>query len=317
MRALIYLSLAIIICCLALWFLDISQAEGSEGFADLRVSYEALQARLRADLQDYCDLSRFVKVQMKTMYTSVSKESEEQADAHILQTYKDIYACTDDLAASRASCKSGATISRDYVPCSTYTRTPDWNYRNQDDIAVALSAVPDDLESRLTSELEYYDVVVEKLEYGVSIAKEPPSKPPDSSSSPSTNSKGKAWGIGSEGFAGWADNSVKSKAPRCSPAAVQAKLEQERKQSLINSASSCTILSLDSEIARINTILDSDTLKKLLAKAKAILKRMTKVQADIEEIKKKWDNGAPKKQYVNFQGGDRIASLIFSMQQAK
>jgi hypothetical protein len=248
------------------------------------------------------------------MYTTVSKQSDKEAEAHILQTYKDVYACKDDLSDSRASCKAGITVSGDFIPCSTYTRTPDWTYRNEEDIAVALSAIPDELETRIMVELEYYELIVEKLEYGVSIAQNPPSKPPESSSSPSTDSNGNAWGIGSEGFSGLMD---KAKPSKCSPAAIQAKIEQERKQALVNSATNCTIPSLESEIVRINTILDSSSFKKILGVSKATLKRMVKVQADIEAIKKKWSDEGPKKSYVNFQGGDRIASLLFSMQQVR
>jgi len=253
---------------------------------------------------------------MKTMYTTVSKQSDKEADAHILQSYKDVYACKDDLADSRASCKAGVTISGDFIPCSTYTRTPEWTYRNEEDIAVALSAIPDDLETHIMVELEYYELIVEKLEYGVSIAQNPPSKPPESSSSPSTDSNGNTWGVHSEGFSGLMD---KAKPSKCSPATAQAKIEQQRKQQLMDSASatSCTIPSLESEIVRINTILDSSSFKKILGVSKATLKRMVKVQADIEEIKKKWSDEGPKKSYVNFQGGDRIASLLFSMQQVR
>lgn len=312
MRALKYISLAILLC----WFSLLYLKQKTEGFKDLRVSYEALQIRLRADLQDYCNLTMYVKKQMKAMYTGVSKQSDKEADTQILQTYKDVYACKDELADSRASCKAGVIVSGDFIPCSTYTRTPDWTYRNEEEIAVALSAIPDDLETRIMVELEYYDLIIEKLEYGISIAQNPPSKPPESSSSPSTDSNGNSWGVRSEGFSGLVS---KSKLPRCSPATAQAKIEQQRKQQLMDSASatSCTIPSLESEILRINTILDSSSLKKILSRSKATLKRMLKVLADIEEIKKKWDTSGPKKSYVNFQGGDRVASLLFSMQQVR
>jgi hypothetical protein len=301
--------MAIILCFVALCILQIRNS--NEGFTDLRSSYQKLQGKLKADLQGYCELTGFVQGQMKQMYAN---ESGGQADTLILQTYKNVYACADELASSRASCKSiggqitpSLKISGDFVPCSTYMNTPAWNNDNES-LAVALSAIPDDLANRIVVECQYYTQVLEKLQVGIDMAKNPPGAPPDSSSSPATDSNGNSWSVGPEGFAG-----------SCSAATAQAKLEMKRKQDLLNdtSNSSCTIPSLDSEIARINALLDSSSLKSALSGIKALLALMLKIQADIEAIKKKWGDDGPKKSYTNFQGGDRTASLIFSMQQVK
>jgi hypothetical protein len=95
-----------------------------------------------------------------------------------------------------------------------------------------------------------------------------------------------------------------------------------KKQALIDSsvsvakeAATCILPSLESEIARINALLDSKSVKTAVASTSSTLASMVKMQADIEEIKKKWGDDGPKKSYTRFQGGDRLAGFLFSMKQ--
>lgn len=324
MRALVYLSVAIIACFLGLLILQIPLTDSPEGFEDIQKSYEKLQARLKTELRDYCELTSFVQDQMKKMY---STEPSTDIQSTTLETFKAVYTCTDELASSRASCKTilgkvtpTLKISGDFVKCSTYMNTPKWNNDKQADLAIALSKVPDDLANRVTVESQYYTQVLQKLQDGIEMAKNPPGAPPDSSSSPKKDSNGNSWSVGSEGFIGWnaaSSANVVAKAPICSPAAAQAKIEQERKDALLAGSSSCTIPTLDSEIVRINAILDSSALKDSLKGMKGLLSLMLKIQQDIEAIKKKWGDDGPRKSYTKFQGGDRTAALLFSIQQVR
>lgn len=285
----VYLSIAIVICA-AVYFSRISR----EGFTDVQKSYKLLQTRLKTDLKGYCELTNFVQQQMKKMF------KDSGGEAQILQTYRDVYACRDELASSRPTCKiNKLKVSGDFIPCSAYT-LPDWT--DQNTLAIALSVIPDDLANRIIVESQYYKQILGKLQEGLNVAKDPPGAPPDSPSSPSKNSSGERWGV--EGFFG-----------SCSAAEAQAKLEMMRKQSLMDGASSCTVRSLDSEIARINALLDSSSVKSALAGIRGILALMKQTEADIEAIKKKWGDDGPKKSYTKFQGGDRTAGLLFSMQQ--
>ena len=284
--------------------------QSSEGFDDdaTRNNYEALKGRLQSSLAGYCRLTDFVQGKLKEMY-SVS-DNGSQVESRILQTYRDIYACNDELARSRPACIRGIRISGEFIPCSVYTQLPGWTGYNQDEIAVALAKIQNDLAVRITMENEYYGQIIQKLQDGIALAKNPPSAPPDSPSSPAANSSGKPWSA-TEGFIG----------ASCSPAAAQARRELLRRQALFESsknvnaeAESCTLPSLDSEIARINALLGSGSLQSVLANTGNTLNAMIRLQADIEEIKRKWGDDGPKKSYAQFGGGDRIKAFIFSMQ---
>ena len=296
-----------------------------EGFVDPQSRYQALQKRLRTELDGYCKLTEFVQSQMKTMYKTALKETDIQADEHILQTYRDIYSCKDEFSGSRATCNSVAGTSRkisgEFIPCSSYMKLPLLSPSTQGETLEALVKIPDDLPNRIVMESEYYSLILDKLKQGLELAKNPPGAPPNSSSSPSTDSTGKSWSVTGEGFMG----------AICSPAAAQAKKELMRKQALEQSsidinkeARSCKLPTpedelkqIDSEITRINVLLDSTVMKSATTKLSTTLNSMVKVQSDIETVKKKWGDDLPKKSYVQFKGGDRKESLLFSMQQVK
>ena len=301
---LLVIFIAILVCTMV-WY----SRQSSEGFnGATQGNYEALKRRLQSSLSGYCKLTDFVQEKLKEMYSI--NENEGQVQAHILQTYRDIYACNDELARSRPACIRGIRISGEFVPCSVYTQLPGWTGSNQDDIAIALGKIQNDLAVRIIMENEYYGQIIQKLQEGLALAKNPPSAPPDSPSSPAANSSGKPWSA-TEGFTGGT----------CSPAAAQARRELLRRQALLASsrnvdaeAASCTLPSLDSEIARVNALLGSSSLQSALASTGNTLNAMIRLQADIDEIKRKWGDDGPKKSYAQFGGGDRTQALIFSMQ---
>ena len=307
-----------------------------EGFNNSsQANYEALQARLKTTMTPYCQLATYVQGQMKTIYMAAKPsessgaitpgETEQQANAHIQQTYKDVYACKDDLASSRPSCK-GFSISNikssdstsGFVSCDNYMKLPNWP--DQVGAAVALNNIPDDLADRIKKELEWYSLIIKKLTDAFDAGNSPPSVAPDSPNSPATDSSGKEWKVASkkEGFFGG----------KCSPSETQAKLAllkkqelQEANKKLQDDATSCTMPNLDSEIARVNALLDSDTLKSAISKSAAIQSSMASLQAIQAKAANgtlfPWQQDGPKKSYQIFPGGDRVQALVFSMKQNK
>jgi len=267
-----------------------------EGFADSN-SYNVLKSKIQMKLANYCKLTEFAQNQMKTMYTSSGNGSETDAMSYIQQTYRSVYSCTDELARSRA-CQ---IVSGDFLPCTTYTNLPAWS-DDEESLAIALSKIPNNLARRIMAESSYYTLVIQKLQTGIDAARNPPSTPPDSPSSPASSPSGKPWGV--EGF-----NS------QCSPAAAQARRERMRLDALSKSAESCTMPSLDSEIARVGALLDSGEMNAAISNSNGILGKMIQVQADIEAVKKQWGDDGPKKSYAQFQGGDRLKAFLFSVQQ--
>jgi hypothetical protein len=298
-----------------------------EGFDNsTQANYEALQARLKTTMTPYCKLATYVQAQMKTIYMAAKPsessgattpgDTSEQADAHIQQTYKDVYACKDELASSRLSCK-GLSISNiknsdstpGFISCDNYLNLPNWP--DQDGAAAALNNIPDDLADRIGKELDWYSLIIKKLTDAFDAGNSPPSVAPDSPNSPATDSSGKEWTTDSkkEGFFGG----------KCSPAAAQAKLALLKKQQLQDAAESCSLPNIDSEIARVNALLDSDTLKTAISKSAAIQSSMASLQAIQAKAANgtlfPWQQDGPKKSYKAFGGGDRTQALIFSMKQ--
>ncbi len=290
--------LFVLLCIAYFSWRSILTLQANEGFADVN-SYSALKSKIQSKLANYCKLTDFAQAQMKTMHIAANKGSNADAASFIQQTYRDVYACKDELADSRAPCQ---VISGDFIPCTTYTNLPKWS-DDQESLATALMNIPNNLAARISAESAYYKAIIQKLKVGVDAAKNPPSAPPDSSSTPKTNSSGKPWSL--EGF----EN------VQCSAAASQARRERLRREALDKEASGCTIPSLDSEIARINAILDSSTMNGALQGSNGILAQMVQLQADMEEIKKRWGDDGPKKTYARFEGGDRAKAFLFSIQQ--
>lgn len=261
----------------------------SEGFdGDLRARYSMVQDILKSRLADYCKLTAYSQSQMKTMYTSANGESESQADSHIQQTYRDIYACKDDLADSRQCVK----VSGDHIPCSTYMSLPAWSDSDETPMTFALIGIQDNLPDKITAEIGYYNGMIQKLQSAVDMANNPPMAPP-----------GAPLPKISEGFQG----------ATCSLEAMRAQQERNRRKAL--ESAECNVPSLDSEINRMLRLLSSPRLNSALSECSSTLGKMIKLQNDMEEVKRKWGDAGPSKSYKKFGGGDRSKSLLFSMQQ--
>jgi len=268
-------------------------------------------------------------------------EDDATATAHVMRAYQDVYACKDDLASSRPSCSSdilkvasldveAKDANPGFVSCDNYLNLPDWP--DQDGGAAMLSNIPDDLADRITKEIEWYNAIVVKLTDALDKGNNPPSSPPDSKDTPIADSSGKAWSADGTG------KQVKSTlkegffdAAKCSPSAQQARLERERRAKLqskpaepskpdpADDPDSCVMPDLASEIARVNSLLDSPTMTKAVGQAGSLLGAMKQLQISQQKAKDgtlyAWQQDGPKKSYTAFKGGDRISGLLFSMKQ--
>ena len=295
-----------------------------EGWADdttqSQSDYKALQTRLRNAMTDYCNLATYAQAQMKEIYMAPKPrdvgptESEADAIAHISKTYMDVYACRDEYASSRQTCAgfSAPMNSSDsplgFIPCATYS-LPEWN-----DPAVvatplaALLAVPNDLADRVSRELDWYAQIIKKLQDALDMGASPPTSVPDSPNSPTNDASGKPWSI--EGFTS------------CTSAQIIQQQEQAQKKAqeqTQEAASSCTVPSIDAEIARVNALLDSSILQAAVSKCQDLKKSMVKLKGDQQKAKDgtlyNWQKAPPKKSYKSYSTANRSDSLLGSIQQ--
>jgi hypothetical protein len=258
-----------------------------EGFVDNSSNYNTLKKRLSDTMSPYCKISNFVHDQLKTMIAATDSSVD------IESTYKDVYSCSDKLASSRPSCSS-PNMSMTYVSCDTYMKLPIWS--SDGSTTLALMKITNDLPERLVREAEWFSAIIKKLNDSLALGANPPTSVP---------SEYKIKAI-KEGFYGSAT---------CSPEAA----EYKQSQLLRNEASSCSIPSIASEIQRVNSLLDSPSLTSSLRKMNGLLSAMLKIQSDLEKAKNgtlySWQQDGPAKKFPQFQGGDRTASLLFSMKQ--
>lgn len=164
--------------------------------SDLEKAYNALRIKLKMVLEPYCTMSTFIQAQMKTTYMAdkvsesgdpIRGDTDSEADKHIMQTFKEVYNCTDDLADSRPICKSfiaarnlklrapgPAYDSMEFIPCTAYTDLPQYDETNQDSMGEALGKIPNNLAERITKETAWYAVVMKKLQDGLDEGNNPP-----------------------------------------------------------------------------------------------------------------------------------------------
>jgi hypothetical protein len=258
-----------------------------EGFFNDSSEYNALKKRLSDMMSPYCKISAFVREQLTTMLSASGDSST------IESTYKTIYSCSDKLASSRPSCSS-PNMSMSYESCDIYMKLPPWS--SDATPTMAMMKITNDLPERLVRESEWFAAIIKQLNESLALGANPPTSAPSQAQLNAMK----------EGFAGSA---------RCSPAAA----DYQRSERLRKEASSCSIPTSASEIQRVNSLLDSSDLKNALSKMDGLLAAMLKIQSDLEKAKNgtlyPWQQDGPVKKYPSFQGGDRIASLLFSMSQ--
>ena len=329
---------AIIICAIGLYIL--CRLHGKEGFFDMASDYDTLRTRLSTMMATYCDLASYAQAQMKIIYMTPkplglgATETPKEANAHVLRTYADVYACKDEYASSRPTCSSGGISNTGFVSCDTYMKLPDLtDQTNTVDVAIALRKIPDDLAVRISREVDWYAQIVKKLTDALALGMNPPGassvdtvapSPPDSENSPATDSSGKPWAI-----AGFIDYSIpQNKAwlveafvdsSTCSASEAQAQVDQKKAAAAGKAASSCTMPTLDTEIPRVNAILDSSDLQAALAKCAALKAAMEKLKADQKKAMDgdlfPWQKDGPKKTFVTLPSGNRTDGLLSSLKQ--
>lgn len=333
------LALFLIICIFLasgfLYILNISHAI-KEGFdantsSGLQTNYNALQSNLKMTLRPYCSLSEFIQDQMKTMYktTKISESGESipgdtdaQAMANIKTAYEDAYACKDELASSRPTCVGPnasiqSNVKMEFIPCSVYINTPTYDDSDPITAAVALSQIPDNLALRITKEVDWYSAIIKKLQSGIDAGANPPGALP--SDAPGADYKAppdKSAPLGAAKKEGFFDGGSSGK---CSPEAMKKRQEKRRQKMLDEESANCTSPDLQTEIDRVNKILNSDTLKSALANCAEVAAAGKKLQSQLALLKSgnlyAWQKSGPKKSYAQFKGGDRVAGLTFSLQQ--
>jgi hypothetical protein len=349
------LGMAIIVCLIILYSLV---RQYGEGFYDINSDYNDLRSRLSGMMATYCDLANYAQSQMKVIYMTPKPlnigitETASQADAHIQRTYKEVYGCKDDMASSRQSCSGG--IDAAFIPCEIYMKLPDLTDTNGADVGVALSKIPDNLADRISREVDWYSQIVKKLTDALALGNSPPKMPPDSESSPVADSSGKPWSSDSlvkkqgfidyivpqnrdwlvEGFAlseGFAASQLSEGfADTCTADQIQTqinikkKAEQEKQAAAAQeadaaAASSCTMPTPDTEIPRVNKILDSKELQAALAKCAALKAAMEKLKSDQQKAKDgtlyAWQQDGPMRTFPRLPIGNRTDGLLSSLKQ--
>jgi hypothetical protein len=261
-----------------------------DGFFDDSSDYNLLKQRLIRDLTPYCKISAFVqkKIQESISVTGSGTNSLDQLN----KIYKDVYSCKDALASSRQTCLI-PNNTMVYRSCDTYINLPD--FTRDGSCEIALMNITNDLPERIQRENEWFVVIIQKLQEAVNMAQNP------SSAKPPSDEELQRYQKFNEGFTG-----------SCSPDAVKARIAQKLAQE--NANSPCSIPSLSSEIARVNSLLDSKTLKNSVSNMNGLMVTVTKLENDIEAVKAQWGDN-PKKVYPKFEGGDRTDSFIFSLKQ--
>jgi len=266
-----------------------------DGFFDRSADYDKLRSRLQKELGPYCKLANFVRGQVNEMQKGLGGSSSD-----ISQMYLAVYQCTDQLASVRPSCSRPNQTGMRYIPCSTFLELPDWS---DDARAInALSKIKDDLPERLIREMEWFNAVIKKIQEGLAAGANPAAGSNPIGTPPSMDQLNSF----KEGFYG-----------RCSP---EASAYLARK-ALSKEASSCTPLTVSSEIARVNSLLDNPSVSASVSQSNRMMTQVSKLQSDLEKLKNgtlyDWQgaNSGPKKVYPRFEGGDRLQSFLFSLSQ--
>jgi len=297
----------------------------AQAASGLEKSYTDIQAKIKSTLGDYCELTTYVHEQMKEIYmtakpdasgNSTPGDSESQAEAHILKTYKDVYNCKDDLAGSRASCNAVPSAlsmkpenTDEFVSCSEYISPPAWT-SNDDTLsqAIALAQIHDNLESRVTKELEWYSQIIKMLTDAIAAG-----------NNPSAVNVPTSEGFYDSGKCTLSQMQARQAELKRKKDAEDADARAKAAAAAASATASCTIPSLDSEIKRVNSILSSPGLAAALKSSASLKAAMMKLKSDQAKLKAgtlySWQQAPSSKSYKKYDTSDRTSGLVASMQQ--
>jgi hypothetical protein len=266
-----------------------------DAFFDTSSDYDKLRGRLQKELGPYCKLASLVRSQVNEMQKGLGGSSSD-----ISEMYYAVYQCRDQLASVRPSCSRPNQTGMRYTPCSTFLNLPEWSDKST--IINALSKIKDDLPERLLREIDWFSVVIKKVQDGLAAGANPAAGSNPIGTPPSMDQLNSF----KEGFQ-----------VQCSAEAS----EYLRRKALKDEASSCRPLTVSSEIARINLLLDNPSVSASISQSKGMMAQVSKLQSDLEKLKNgtlyDWQGGnsGPKKAYPKFEGGDRLQSFLFSLTQ--
>jgi hypothetical protein len=301
-----------------------------DGFYDAGSNYDALRRRLQNDLGDYCKLSDFIREQVMEMQKGLKavagslpsvddiKAQATSEDAVKLQSmfsaargegwynysddpefttlYKSVYTCTDPLAISRPSCGS-PNFKMNYTPCSIYMDLPSWG--EESTVMKALAQIKDDLAERLVREGDWFEAVMKKIKTGLEAGAKPQAGDNPPGVVPSLDQMNK-FKKDNEGFT-------------CSPDAM----ELLRKKQLEEELESCTPITPNSEIDRINALLDNPSIRSSVERMRRLYQIAKKLQSDLEKLKNgtlyDWQKAGPRKSYTVCSGTTRPELLLCSL----
>ena len=325
-----YLLLSIVLCLGLLFTLRLYpiMREGFSNASPEQAAYESLRSNLKTTMAPYCEIANLVQTQMIDSYKMkkfsdsgepLPGESESEAQAHLMQTYSNVYACTDELNALRSQCNSPAESRSDwkYIPCSTYIDIPAYTQSDTTPMIMALVNIPDSTPEKIQMELAWYDSVIKKLQSGLDAGATPPTSLPKDASGNLKISKEGFYDVGKcspEAMAIKVAKMMELK-KRESQEAARKSVESTRK-SVLAESESCSVPDLPSEIKRVNAILENPKFTSALKQSKAIYASAKKLQSDMAKLQAgslySWQQGGATRTYTKFQGGDRIAAFLAS-----
>jgi hypothetical protein len=284
-------------------------------------------------------------------------KTREEAWKDLMQTYQNVYNCTDDLSKLRPQCGVGGLLliptphpDWKYIPCTSYN-LPAYNTADDSDMIIALMKIPDHTAEKLSMEVTWYSSVINKLQEGLDkgntgMGETPPSIPanpempkedgqdkrPDPPQPNPTipGPSAKAMEAQNKLLSARGFNPLGSKkegfyaAGQCSLEAMALKrkaMALKKQKQLEADANSCTMPTLKSEIDRVNGILNSKAFLDTMNLSRKVFTAAMKLQSDLEKLKAgtlyDWQKSGPKKSYTQFKGGDRTAAFIASASQNK
>ena len=286
--------------------------------------------------------------------TPAPAETKEQAWNHLMQTYQQVYNCTDQLSNLRPQCGAGVPLliptshpDWKYVPCSAYILPP-YNATDQFDMITALMKIPNHMIEKITMEVTWYESVINKLQEGLdkgnidtggtdaapSIPANPempkedgqekgPDPPQQNPTIPGPSAKAMEAQnklLSARGFnpLGLSKEGYVDTA-KCSPEAMALKRRRLERKQLEANADSCTMPTLKSEIDRVNKMLNSKAFLDIMNLSRKVNTAAMKLKSDLEKLKAgtlyDWQKTGTKKTYTQFKGGDRTAAFLASASQ--
>jgi hypothetical protein len=262
----------------------------TEGFYDDSSDYTRLSANIKSKLANYCKLADLIRQQVITGYAGTNPDSASSATEEVNNEYREMYMCTDDKASSRPSCSKPNATGMSYTSSDTYMKLPSWT--DEISAVTALVKIKDDLPERVTREADYFEQIIKQLQSFVETGANPPTAPPT-------------------------EDQINSLKEPFTDGCCPQQLELLRQ--LTRDSKTRSLPNLASEINRLNTLLVNPILVVALAKCDSLLVRMSKIQTQLDKLKKgelyEWQKDGPSKSYEQFGGGDNTKALLFSLRQ--